>query len=360
MEAYGRYAVVTGGTTIHGIRTHFRFGRFFAILTLLGVVVGQWTALSGLVGLASNLIYDSLRLFIPSIPEKGYGAVIGIAAVILATTYSLLLVGRYSFFEKVLVVFVTLMGIGFVASMFVVLPSPGEVVRGLIPSIPNVKGGTLLVVAFVGTTMAAPTFVVRPLLMKGKGWGSENSREQSRDAFVSALLVFIISGSIMACATGALFHQGKSIENVLDMVYTLEPIAGRFAVGLFLVGTLSAGLSSIFPIAMVLPLLIADYRSGELQIRTPMFRILTGVACVAGLTVPVFGANPISAQIATQIAQVFVLPLVVGSIFFLVNRKDLMGEARAGILMNIGLIAAFGFSLVMSYLGLKALIGVFS
>ncbi len=355
MEAYGRYAVVTGGTAIHGIRTHLRFGKVLAVLTLIGVVTGQWLALSGLVGLASNLIYDSMRLFIPSIPETNYGVVIGIAVAILVTTYSLLLVGRYSFFEKVLVIFVTLMGIGFIASMFVVLPAPGEIALGLIPSIPSVQGGTLLVVAFVGTTMAAPTFVVRPLLMKGKGWGRENRREQSRDAFVSALLVFIISASIMAAATGALFHQGKSLDTILDMVYTLEPIAGRFAVGLFLVGTLSAGLSSIFPIAMVLPLLIADYREGELQVSTPMFRILTGIACMSGLTVPVFGANPLSAQIATQIAQVFVLPLVVGSIFFLVNRNDLMGKHRAGILMNTGLIGAFGFSLVMSYLGLKSL-----
>ena len=360
MEAYGRYAVVTGGTALRGIRTHLRFGRFLALLTLTGVVIGQWTALSGLVGLASNLIYESLRLFIPSVPENGYGAVIVIAAVILGATYSLLFVGRYSFFEKILVVFVTIMGVGFIVSMFVVMPSPEEIARGLIPSIPDVKGATLLVVAFVGTTMAAPTFVVRPLLMKGKGWGSDNRREQSRDAFVSALLVFIISGSIMACATGALYYQGKSIENVLDMVTTLEPIAGRFAVGLFLVGTLSAGLSSIFPCAMVLPLLIADYRSGELQVHTPMFRILTGIACVAALTVPVFGANPLSAQIATQIAQVFVLPLVVGCIFFLVNRKDLMGEYRAGILMNIGIVAAFGFSLVMSYLGVIALARMFS
>ncbi len=360
MEAYGRYAVVTGGTAIHGIRSHFRFGKVLAIFTLIGVVTGQWLALSGLVGLASNLIYDSMRLFIPSIPEKSYGAVIGIAAVILIATYSLLLVGRYSFFEKVLVIFVTLMGIGFVVSMFVVLPAPADIAMGLIPSIPSVPGGTLLVVAFVGTTMAAPTFVVRPLLMKGKGWGIENQREQSRDAFVSALLVFIISASIMAAATGAMFYQGKSINTILDMVYTLEPIAGRFAVGLFLVGTLSAGLSSIFPIAMVLPLLIADYRDGELQVRTPMFRILTGIACLSGLSVPIFGANPLSAQIATQIAQVFVLPLVIGSIFFLVNRKDLMGKHRAGVLMNAGLIGAFVFSLVMSYLGVKSLIEMLS
>jgi manganese transport protein len=40
------------------------------------------------------------------------------------------------------------------------------------------------------------------------------------------------------------------------MIYTLEPIAGRMAVIIFFLGTLSAGLSSIFPILMITPLMI--------------------------------------------------------------------------------------------------------
>ena len=54
------------------------------------------------------------------------------------------------------------------------------------------------------------------------------------------------------------------------------------------------------------------------------------------------------------------MPLVVGSIFFLLNKKDLMGEYRAVLLMNIGIVAALEFSLVMSYLGIIALVRMFS
>ncbi len=61
-----------------------------------------------------------------------------------------------------------------------------------------------------------------------------------------------------------------------------------------------------------------------------MFRVITAVACVFGLTVPIMGANPIIAQIATQVASVFVLPLVIGGIFFLVNNQKLMGKHKAG------------------------------
>jgi Mn2+/Fe2+ NRAMP family transporter len=234
--------------------------------------------------------------------------------------------------------------------MFIVLPPPKEIVKGFIPSIP--PGGSLMVAAFVGTTMAAPTFVVRPLIVKEKGWGESNVREQSKDALTSAILMFVISGSILVAATGALFHEGKIITKVLDMAYALQPAAGKFAVAIFMIGALSAGISSIFPILMVAPLLIGDYRNGIMDTKSKLFKSLTAVACVVGLMVPVFGTNPIMAQIATQVVSVFVLPLVIIGIIVLVNNRNLMGKRKAGYFENIGLVAAFIFSIIISYNGI--------
>ena len=359
MEAYGRYAVVTGGTGMYGIRKKMKYGPALAIAIIVGCVLAQWTCLSGIIGLTSNAIYELIHLFFPGTSPTSYWAVLGIALAMTLILYRILLFGDYSFFEKLLVIFVTIMGLAFIVSMFIVLPSPAEIARGFIPSIPKVPGGKLMVAAFVGTTMAAPVFVTRPLFIKGKGWGKENTREQTRDALVSAILMFIVSGSIIVVATGALFHEGKVINKVLDMVYTLEPVAGKFAVALFIVGTLSAGISSIFPILMVAPILIADYRKGELDTKSRQFKIITAIAALIGLTVPITGSNPIVAQIATQVSGVFVLPLAVGGMAILVNRKE-MGKHRAGIFLNTGMIAALIFSCFMFYTGINALIDLFS
>ena len=354
MEAYGRYAVVTGGTAIHSFKTKFKYGKLFAVLTIIGVSIGQWCCLSGIVGLSSSAIYESFRLVNPSAESSSYIPVLVIAIIIVICMYSILWVGTYSLFEKILIVFVTILGLSFLISMFLVLPSPGQIIKGFIPSVPKVEGAGLIMAAFVGTTMAAPTFVVRPLLLKGKGWTTAQYKQQQKDSFSSALFMFIISGSIMVCATGALYNNGRSIENVLDMANSLQPIAGKFAIALFLVGILSAGLSSTLPIMMVAPLLISDYNQGKMITRSVLFRSLTAVACLMGLIVPILGVNPILAQIATQISQVFVLPLIVGGIIVLVNRKE-MREHRAGILLNCGLCASFIFSLIMSYIALLSL-----
>jgi len=354
MEAYGRYAVVTGDTAMHSVRRKIKFGNILAIVIIIGVITAQWTCLSGILGLTSNMLYELIHLFFPKIRPENYWAVLGIAVFMILTLYSMLLVGKYSFFEKILVIFVTIMGISFIVSMFIVLPQPSEILKGFVPSIPNVPGGKLMVAAFVGTTMAAPTFVVRPLLMKGKGWGKENTREQARDALTAAVFMFVISGSIMVTATGALFHEGKVINKVLDMVYTLEPVVGKYAVALFVVGAMSAGLSSVFPIMMVAPLLFADYRSGKLDIKSRQFKIITAVAGLIGLTVPILGANPVMAQVATQVSAVFVLPFVIVAIIILINRSE-MGSYKAGTLLNTGLVSAFIFSCFIAYTGIMAL-----
>jgi Mn2+/Fe2+ NRAMP family transporter len=353
MEAYGRYAVVTDETAIYAFKKRLKFGKPWAILTIIGVVIAQWSALSGILGLTSNGIYEVVRLFVPDLNETNYWFILGIAICLIVFLYGILLVGKYSFFEKVLILLVTMMGLSFLISMFIVLPPVKEIFSGFIPSVP--PGGSLMVAAFVGTTMAAPTFVIRPLIVKEKGWGKSNIPEQSKDAITSAILMFVISGSILVAATGALFHEGKTINKVLDMAYALEPVAGKLAVALFMVGTLSAGISSIFPILMVAPLLIGDYRNGKMDTRSGIFKVLTGFACLIGLSVPIFGSNPITAQIATQVASVFILPLVIMGILILVNNRNLMGENKAGNFLNFGLIAAFVFSLVISYNGILGL-----
>jgi Mn2+/Fe2+ NRAMP family transporter len=252
------------------------------------------------------------------------------------------------------------MGLSFLLSLFIVFPNSKEIAAGFLPSVPQVEGGKMMVAAFVGTTMAAATFLSRPLFIFGKGWTIKNLQDQRKDAFWAALLVFFISASIMAVAAGALFHQGQAVTKVLDMVYTLEPIAGRFAIAVFFLGTLSAGLSSIFPILMITPLLLADYQAGKLDTSSKQFKILSGIACIIGLTVPVFGVNPIQMQILSQVFNVFVLPLVILGIIILVNNRKLMGEHKAGALLNTGMALSMVFACVVSYNGVVAIIEKFN
>ena len=353
--AYGNFALVTGETALHAFRKYLPYGKVIGILIIVGVTFGQWNSLIGILGISSNIIFELLVLYFPGISEHKYGVVIAIAVLVVGVMYAIMLNGKYSMFEKVLVFFVTIMGISFIVSLVFVHPLPVEVARGLIPNIPEVPGGKMMVAAFVGTTMAAATFLSRPLFIQGKGWTMANRDQQKKDAIIAAILVFIVSGSVMSVAAGALFQKSEPITDVLGMVGALEPLAGKAALTLFFFGTLSAGLSSVFPCLLIAPLLIEDYRSGKLDTTSRQFRIITGIASVLALTIPVLGFNPIKGQLLTQVFNVFVLPLVVAGIIVVINRKDLMGSHRAGYALNALLGLAFLFSVLISYNGVLAI-----
>lgn len=356
MFTYGNYALITGETALYGFKKHLKYGKLLAILIIVGITFGQWNSLMGILGISSNIIFEILAVNFDGLSGFKYQTVLITAIIIIVTFYLLMLVGKYTFFEKILVIFVTLMGFSFLLSLFFVQPLPIDVVKGLLPTIPDVPGGKMLVAAFVGTTMAAATFLSRPLFVKGKGWTIKNLNQQKKDAITAAVLIFVISATIMAVAAGALFYEGKEVKHVLDMANTLQPVAGKWAVTIFFFGALSAGLSSIFPCLLIAPLLVADYQSGELDTSSKQFKIITAIACLVALIGPAFGANPIAIQILSQVFNVFVLPLVVLGIILMVNNKKVMKGYKTSIGVNIGLYAALFFSCIVSYTGVIAII----
>ena len=359
MFAYGNYALLTGETALYGFKKHLKYGKLLAILIIVGITFGQWNSLMGILGISSNIIFEILALNFEGLRGYEYETVLITAIIIIAIFYLLMLVGKYTFFEKILVIFVTMMGLSFVLSLLFVQPLSFDVVKGLIPTIPDVPGGKMLVAAFVGTTMASATFLSRPLFVKGKGWTIKNLNQQKKDAITAAILIFVISGVIMAVAAGALFYDGKEVTHVLDMANTLEPGAGKWAVTIFFFGALSAGLSSIFPCLLIAPLLVADYQSGILDTNSRQFRIITAIACLVALIGPAFGANPIEIQILSQVFNVFVLPIVILGIILMLRSEKVMKDYKTSLGIYIGLYAALFFSLVISYNGIVALLNYF-
>ena len=346
MSAYGRFAAVTGETTLHGVIRFLPCGKWIAAAMFVGVVMGQYTCLGGIMILTAGAIREAFSLAVGTFP---------IACAIMAVMYALMMVGRYSFFERLLAFFVALMVVTFVFSVFATWPEASAVKRAAVPVVPNDAASLLMLAAFVGTTMAAPTFVTRPLIIREKGLGAADVGRERMDAAVSATLMFLVSGAVMAVAAWTLWTAGGSVVSVLDMAETLRPLMGRFAVAMFMCGTLAAGLSSVFPIMMVAPLLVGDWRDGRMRTDTTLFRVICLVAAAWGLVIPAVGSNPVSVTILAQISNVFVLPLTVGVILWLVNRRDVMGEHKAGWMVNTFLSAAFVFSLAVAYVGAKTL-----
>jgi Mn2+/Fe2+ NRAMP family transporter len=329
------------------------YGKFFALVIIVGMALGEFVGIAGIMGVVTNLIEEWTNLLFDG---NGISPIIS-TAVIVTAAYILFWNGKYTIFEKFLITFVIIMGLSFILSLFIIVPDPSELVKGMIPGVPEGSGSFLLIASIAGTTSGAIVFVMRSIVVSEKGWTIHNLKQARVDAFWSAFFMLILSGTIMALAAGTLYKEGTPVENAIDMVKMLVPVAGRFAISIFVVGVIAAGISTIFPISLILPWLISDYTGTKRDIKSPMYRILGGVAFILAFVVPVFGGRPVWVLVFAGALQSVVLPIATIAIFILLNNKKLMGEHKAGLWLNIGLIVSIVFAFITTYFGVVSIAG---
>jgi len=345
MVAYGRITLVTGRTVLFNIKTNFRAGKIVAIYILAALITGELLALMGVMGIVADLLQEGTRLIFGG---EGFST-FWITFILVIGLYLLLWYGKYLAFEKILTFFVILMGLCFVVVFFMVKPSISAIVSGLVPSVPNTPGAFGLVAAMAGTTCSAAVFVMRSTVVAEKGWTIENLRGESKDAFVSAAMMLFLSAVIMAVSAGTLNVMGLRLDKTVDMVHLFEPIGGKIAAFILILGIAGAGLSTIFPIILIAPWLICDYAGKARNIHSPMFRILGFIGILFCFGMQFLEQRPPAVMIFSQAFQACILPAAVIPILLLINRKQIMDKHIADVKMNIGLTAVLLFSLLTTY-----------
>ena len=351
---YGRYTLITGETALYAFRKHIHpaLGLFF-IIALTIAVCGS---VIGVMGIIADVCYELSKKLFP----KGINAVY-FATFFIVLVYAIFWKGKTQFFQKALAVIVAIMSASFIINFFILMPPVSDMLKGMIPNIPVVpldqgKGPFLVIASMVGTTVASCIFIVRTTLVKEAGWTIKDLNIQRRDAFVAALMMFIISATIMAASAGTLYFKGLGLSRASQMVELLGPLAGRFAVSIFVTGIVAAGLSSQFPNVLLLPWLICDYNQSTRDMTLLRYRSMVLVISLLGLIVPLFKVPPVAVMIASQAFGAIILPLTVLCIFYLGNKKSIVGDHTYSFSTNFILILILAFAVYMSVSGIKGII----
>lgn len=351
MVAYGKTTLVSGETALFNIKTHFQYGKVLAIYIMIALIIGELLALMGIMGIVSDLLSEGSRLLF-GIPANTFL----ITLVLVLALYALFWYGQYRVFEKILMVFVILMGLTFILVFFMVKPDFSTLISGLVPSVPQTSGAFALVAAIAGTTCSAAVFIMRSTVVAEKGWTIKELEQEKKDAAVSASMMFLLSLIIMAVGAGTLHVMGMNLTDTVEMISLFEPIGGEMAAFLLILGISGAGLSTIFPIVLIAPWLISDYTGRERNIQSPMYRILGLAGILFCFGTQFMETPPPIVMVLSQAFQALILPAVAIPVFILINRKQLMGENTARVKMNVGLVAVILFSLITSYFAVVGLI----
>lgn len=355
MVAYGKVTLVTGRTALLNFRhafRRFRIGDVLAVYIIAALVIGEILALIGIMGIVTELLQEGSRLL-----WGGAGfSTLWITAALVVALYLLLWYGRYKLFERVLTIFVILMAVSFIVVFFLVKPDLGVIISGLVPQIPTGPGALGLIAAMAGTTVSAAVFVIRSTVVAEKGWTVADLGLEKRDAFVSSAMMLFLSGIIMAVSAGTLFVMGLPLDNTVELISLFEPLGGEIAAFVLILGISAAGISTVFPILLIAPWLIADFTGRPRDIRSPLFRILGLAGISFGFVMQFLEQRPPAVMVFSQAFQALILPAVVVPILILINRPAFMKGHPTSTAMNAGLVAALLFSLMTSYFALAELL----
>jgi Mn2+/Fe2+ NRAMP family transporter len=354
INLYGKYTLATGETALHAFRKHIHpaIGIFFIVALTAGVS----GSVMGVMGIVADICFEWSKTII----EGGIHPIY-FAGFFIALVYFIFWNGKTQFFQRSLAVIVAIMAASFLMNFFIMMPPPIEILKGMIPNLPEVaadqgKGPFLVIASMVGTTVFSGLFIIRTTLVKEAGWSIYDLKKQRNDAIVSVSLMFIISAAIMAAAAGTLFAEGIGMTEASQMITLLEPLAGRLATAVFAIGIVAAGVSSQFPNVLMLPWLLCDYNQSERKMTLAKYRIMVLVISLLGLVVPIFEARPVFVMIISQAFNSIILPVTVACILYLGNRKDLMGKHKNSIATNIFLIIVLLFSITTSTMGIKGVL----
>jgi Mn2+/Fe2+ NRAMP family transporter len=349
MVAYGKITIVTGHTALYNFKTNFKNGWIIGIYIIIALVVGELLAIIGVMGIVADMIQEGIVLTTGHEIHPFW-----IILVVTIALYALMWDGGYKTFEKVLIFFVILMSLSFLVVFFLMEPSYSSIVKGLIPRIPTHNLG--LIAAIAGTTCSAAVFIMRSTLVAEKGWAIKDLKIEKRDSFVGAAMMLFLSAVIMAVSAGTLHVMGLKLEKTVEMISLFEPIGGKIAAFVLILGIAGAGISTAFPIALIAPWLIADFSGKPRNLQSMQSRILILIALLFGFGSVLLEQRPPALMVFSQAFQACILPAIAIPVLVLLNRKKLMGEHVATTKDNLWLWAVIIFSLFTTYFAIAELL----
>ncbi len=329
-EMSARLGVVSRAGLGEALRTTFDSPLFKIVAVLLVVSA---IAFGNAAFETGNIIGAALGLeAIFGLSTQVWAVVIGVGA------FALLASGAYRVIERALVALVIVMSLVFLVTAIMVRPSLGDFLGGVFaPSIPS--GALITVIALIGTTVVPYNLFLHASSVQEKWPESVPTRQALAESRTDTTLAIILGGlitlAIVSTAAAAFFGTGTEIESAGQMAAQLEPLLGPAAKYFFAIGLLAAGLTS----AVTAPLAAAYATSGALgwerNLRSRKFQAVWAVIIIIGTILAVLGTNPVAAIVFAQAANGLLLPIVAVFLLLVMNRSDLLGEHKNGVVANI-------------------------
>ncbi len=234
--------------------------------------------------------------------------------------------------EKVIISFVSLIGLAFIYELTLVSVPWGEAARAWVtPCLP--AGSIPIVMSVLGAVVMPHNLFLHSEVIQSRQWNLKDRsviRRQLRYEFVDTLFSMLvgwgINSAMILVAAATFFAQHTPVDQLEQAQAMLRPMLGDAAAVVFALALLMAGLASSVTAGMAGGSIFAGLFSEPFDIKDAHSRLGVALTLVPAALLIAFIASPFQGLVVSQICLSVQLPLTIYLQFRLTASHAVMGE----------------------------------
>lgn len=250
----------------------------------------------------------------------------------------MLFTNSYNKLEKMIISFVSIVGISFLIELFLVKVNYEAVAIGSIkPAFP--KNSMYLIMSILGSVVMPHNLFLHSEVIQSKKWNLKEEtvikkqfRYELMDTFYSMMIGWAINSAMIIVAAATFYIHNVKVTDLTQAEQMLRPIAGNFASLIFALSLLFAGISSTATAAMAGGSIFAGIFKEPYDVSKKCTKTGVLITLVLSTIIIFFIKDVFNGLVYSQMLLSVQLPITVFLLIYLTSLKRIMGKyANTGI-----------------------------
>lgn len=253
-----------------------------------------------------------------------------------ALVFYLLITNGYRRIEKLIMGFVSLIGLSFLIEILMVpVDWKASIVAWVTPAIP--EGSMPIIMSVLGAVVMPHNLFLHSEIIQSRKWNLEDETVIARqmdyeflDTLASMLIGWAINSAMILLAAATFFQAGTQVTDLEQAERLLRPIAGDWAAWIFALALLFAGIASSVTAGMAGGSIYAGMFGKEYDIQNKQTRWGCGITLLGALAIIFMISDPFKGLIYSQMLLSMQLPITILLQIWLTSSSRVMGKHANG------------------------------
>lgn len=318
-----KIGVLSGKGIIRTTEEHL--GKTWAWILTIDALIATWLAAMVLMNALSGI-----TSVLTGVETPYWGVLFGLLI------GSLLVGGGYKWFEvlcKILVVFVVFC---FLTVLFISSLDFEQLLLGLIPNFPGGLQSAVISAAIMGGAVHITIIGMHTYNANARNWRVSDLGLARFDTLMSMGVAFGLYSVAIFLVSAAVLHPNHVMVNsATDAALALEPLLGKGAMAIFLIGLFTAAFSTISPTFLAGAFFLADKMHWQLSVEDRRFRAVIWAGCVLSMFGPFIKGSFFILLPLMLALGLTGTPIIIAVILYLLNKPVFRKQAPNSFFVNL-------------------------